>query len=115
MNPNKPIEFVVGNYYRTRGGEKVKLVHVFGAENRFPLLFVDDVGSSYTDARGSYNHSGPGSDKDIVAEWRDPVHVAGWVNLFEQIPPIFYLDKKQADYCGYGRIACVYVSGIEEV
>ena len=51
---------------------------------------------------------------DVVSEWRDPIKVSGWVNIYPSGPPTLYPTKQDADLNAHStRIACVYVSGTE--
>lgn len=95
--------------YRTREGKKVRaMLHPF-VENR---LLCDDVFVRYR--CGKFDCDGPDSFTDIVSEWREPIRVSGWVNVCADGNKYFSLTRQEADSCaGSGRIACIYVSGVE--
>jgi hypothetical protein len=55
--------------------------------------------------------------EDFVGEWKEPVKVEGWVNVQASgLLSTIYVSRDQADKNATShRIACVRVSGTEEV
>ena len=66
------IKFEVGKYYRTRGGEKVKLLEIWPDGT---MLFAPLPAKSvfWTSRYGQYDLM-ESHFRDIVSEWRDPRH-----------------------------------------
>lgn len=109
-----------GKYYRTAGGRKAFIVGrspFFDDHNHWPWcgwivgnsapLMWSDEGVNDTD-----------DDLLLVAEWREPVKVAGWVNVysFGSRYSRVYETREKADLDHMNspqRIACIYVTSKE--
>lgn len=125
------MQLTVGKFYKTRDGRKVEVIYS-GANidynlsrsvtkhNIIGILEDEYCGRkrrctvSFTDG-GKYGVLDSDSCMDLVSEWRDPVEVKGWVNIYPTGPGHqFFRNKEDADEGrSIGRIACVYVSGTE--
>lgn len=109
----------VGKFYKTRNDLKVRIYASDGAEpySFHGAVFMENVWQIRQWAcNGEYYSEGPESANDLVSEWRDPVEVKGWINVYNhdyaaRIRP----TRAAADRADLGgsRIACVYVSGVE--
>ncbi len=109
-----------GEYWQTRDGRKayvaVDLVSPFKKceDLQFPLRgFIegrDTVAAWYRNGR--YLSSEQAAD--LVAPWRDPVKVAGWVNIYLSHSSEVHATREDAErWAGKDRIVRVYVEGVE--
>jgi hypothetical protein len=121
------MKFEVGKFYKTRDGRKVEVIAVraglsFG-HTVIGLVMNDPYGDVTTwSADGNYGIC-PDSRElsaDLVAEWRDPVKVSGWLNYYKDdrgtlyTPAQLHCARKEADRAAsISRVACIYVSGEE--
>jgi hypothetical protein len=125
-----------GAYYRTRCGLKVYIVGnaPLGFEglddNCRALGFLRDEdgywSSNSWDVFGAYIGPGQTETLDIVDDWREPVKIEGWINIWSaaevgtEDSQVFVLwpSRAAADACAsqsaLGRHACVFVSGSED-
>ncbi len=117
-----------GRYYKTRDGRKALVCTVLddspfssaAPEYPFSGWIANDVkettwckeGRKYSDlAVMGINSS------DLVAEWRHPIKVEGWINIYASgAAGILHHSKYKADARAEpGRTACIFVSGTENV
>ena len=78
-NPNyreepKKIEFIRGNFYRTRDGRKAECVHIWPDDGVHFVCDGPPMDSWSAHADGKYIH-GREREWDIVGPWREPVQV----------------------------------------
>lgn len=110
------IKLEVGKYYRDAEGDKIYVAHKFKS-GVFYGVVVESEFECNIDADANYGEDGTVSDEwpAIVSEWRDLVKVDGWVNVYVN-GCSFYSSKATADNMAMStRIACVRVTGTEEV
>ena len=115
-----------GKYYKTRDGRKAKIVSEISPSpfnhtvSTYPFMgWVEGYTAAISwTAQGSYieqDWSKADSDSDLVAEWKEPVKVEGWVNVYPHGFTRIRASREIADnMAGAGRITCVYVSGEED-
>jgi hypothetical protein len=117
----------VGCYYRTRDGRKAYVSVLFppspwgGLQPRYVALGWiegDDAESSWAADGRCCEWRDTEDPRDLIAPWRDPVTVKGWVNVYEDgSPSRLYATRADADealvFLCRDRIACVYVEGTE--
>lgn len=113
-----------GMFCRTRNGRKAYIaanVKNPFRETTFPLTgFIQGESGDCADfwtAKGRYSTSVCDHEFDLVGEWRDPIKVSGWVNIYPSgfiSPPNIWPTREKADFqADSRRIACIYVSGEE--
>ena len=113
-------KFVIGAMYRTRDGQKVQCLsdQYRGCGGSYPLIFMEITGDDpahYGALPDGTVYSGQQHGLDVVGEWREPVSIAGWLNVYDG-HQFFYPSRELADgRAGTRRIACIYVSGTEGV
>jgi hypothetical protein len=110
-----------GKYYRTRGGTKA---YVAG-KSPFPKtpetnMFLGWEETQYdTVIVNSWTPNGRISNIlahrfDLISEWRDPISLERWANVYSDGVIYCYPSKEQADKCAAeNRIACIKLTGIE--
>lgn len=115
---------IVPGYYKSRNGDKVKVLAV-DAPGRCPVVgyTIDKksdtvVGCSWRLDGGFNADVDEGvTDLDIISEWREPLKVSGWVNVYKYGSSYdygcVYPCKDDAISVSNGAIATVYVSGEE--
>ena len=113
------MQFEVGKFYKTQNGSKLRCLALDG-DHSFPIICLDlEDREAYTfTLDGKYRREAGDHQFDIVSEWREPVKIEGWMNVYGGNSPhasCFYYSKEIADGLAYDRIACVFVSGIEQV
>lgn len=121
------LKIEVGREYRTRDGRKARVICTDRYRVEYPIValvsnpaqgeYAESVCSYRLD--GTWHPNGVVDELDLVAEWREPVRVSGWVNVY---PPHMNvqmsLRRSRAEanlHAGVDRIACIYVSGVEGV
>jgi hypothetical protein len=121
------IKLEVGKFYRQRDGEKCQVIGIdtwSGNLAKGEYLVLWPCGTIDRLYEGGKYQIGREDPADIVAEWREPVTLNGWINIYpDQIRGV-YESRHAADKfnrsitakLGYDyRTACVYVSGTEGV
>lgn len=71
--------FEVGKFYKTRGGDKAKVVHTYRTGKFVAIHECGDQECNYThhsDGKMS-SYAGCESGPDLVSEWREPLKVEG--------------------------------------
>ena len=110
-----------GKYYKTRNGLKA-YVEFIRQDNPFrdyipeyPAIgFIESYGEHMWKTNGEFN-TFIESELDLISEWREPVKVSGWVNVYDTFTSMLYKTKERANSVKcQGRIACIYVSGVEK-
>lgn len=119
----------VGKFYKTRGGKRA---HVMGiiyntkSPMNYPVMGYIDEELSYDTwtLEGNINRSATEEKDDLIEEWREPIKIEGWINMYggssyypDEAAPEFYRTKESADYHVKNhkhRVACIKVSGVEE-
>lgn len=103
----------VGKFYKTRGGQKVRVYAIDG--NNTPHCIHGATQSPYGwvmytwQFDGCY-YKGYFGDDDIVAEWRDPIKLEGWINIYKSGSSEFHKSKSVADFHACKeRLACKYI------
>lgn len=122
------MNFEVNKSYRARGGLKVTIIAV-GINNLMSMVGVITHlnGLQHVDTftkDGKFDETGEERLLDLVAEWRDPIKVSGWVNVYRNSELMVGLGhihtsretakQTAALYPIQKPIACIYVEGIEE-
>jgi hypothetical protein len=122
----------VGKFYRTRDGRKIEILReadLYYGHRFVALMTPRETGkglivTSYAED-GTYSvlAAKDPSSCDIVAEWREPAKVCGWINFYQDGAGggTVYSSRDEADraatvtsaFSKYPRIACIYVSGEE--
>lgn len=120
-------------YYKTRDGSKVYLFGRVPEDSPCPYKWVglyyhiDKWYISSWKEDGGYSNGGHlPSECDIIEEWREPIKIEGWINVYpkdeEGLNPTpnylvstFVFDtKEEADeHASSRRIACIKISGVE--
>jgi len=118
MDERGKMNFEVGKYYKRRDGKKVRCIATDNG-GRYCVVMMSDNNVSLVahDGRFYDNQVKGGSTQDIVAEWKEPVKVSGWINIYQgNLHSGLYSAKILADSMrDPDRIACVYVEGTEGV
>ena len=133
------LKIEAGKYYRTRGGDKAWMgcdIRTGGYGGIYPFIGV--VGgyrqSWASDGSSIYGEQSP---FDIIAEWKEPKRIKGWVNIWDRMHEDLrgvaaeegnafpgtnvYLSKDDADraaknaanWSDSNRIACIFVDVLE--
>lgn len=110
-----------GKYYRTRDGRKAYVAGISPFEStasdyRLCGYVEDGVSCEGWTVDGCITE-GLEFGEDPISEWREPVKVAGYVNVYEGGVSDIHKSREKADQeADHGvRIACIYVSGEEGV
>jgi len=113
----------IGKCYKTRDGKKVVVIGDTRLVNSYvPRIYVCDIDSKQVgidwyavspDGRyGEYHET----ERDVVSEWKDPLKVEGWVNVYDYVFSSIYPTRELANIGATpSRVACIYVSGTEGV
>lgn len=121
------MKYEVGKYYRNRDGEKVKVIANFEEELGLasPIISLRKMEDCYD------NHfsngcvmKGISHRHDLMEEWREPIKVEGWVNIYKHGSDLnngvwtrLFLTREDADFLSDSvkltRLACIKVSGVE--
>jgi hypothetical protein len=117
------VKIEVGKSYKDAYGAKVTIVHKLNKPNDYPDAKFIGVrvfpGGFETTLKYSENGRCYSSVYcDLVAEWKDPIEVRGFVNVFKDgSRGTLHKTRESADNPAhsYARIACVEVYGKEEV
>jgi len=109
------MEIKVGEFYKTRGGEKAEVVYEFKQNTNECYVFIVVIhksnGAQYeiTVTRDGLYLNGKTDCDDLVAKCPKNVKVEGWLNVYPTYL-IAYNDKEEADLCASKRrIACVKI------
>ena len=110
-----------GKYYKTRNGLKAYVEFIrqdspFGDYlTEYPATgFIENLGEQMWKTNGEFN-TFIESELDLISEWREPIKVSGWVNVYDTFTSMLYKTKERANSVEcQGRIACIYVSGVEK-
>lgn len=112
-----PMQIRPGEYKR-RDGKKAAVLGKCPFMHEWIYTYRDSTQMCGTcivheNGRVSYDKERP---SDLVAEWREPIIVKGWVNIYENVGRLFHATKDLADKNSAGeRVACIYVTGTEGV
>jgi hypothetical protein len=106
-----------GGWYKTRGGDKV-WAQIVGWDD-FPgqpvMSLTSDLRRFYHEIDGRLLN-GLTTPFDIIAPWREPAEIKGWVNVYPYTMSRCHKTRDEADRSAMAdRLACVYVSGVEGV
>ena len=110
-----------GKYYKTRNGLKA-YVEFIRQDNPFrdyipeyPAIgFIESYGEQMWKTNGEFNTSIE-NELDLISEWREPIKISGWVNLYDTFTSMLYKTEEEANSVErQGRRACIYVSGVEK-
>lgn len=108
-------------YWKTRDGRKVHIYAFNPYRYDFPWhgsVIVSVLGDNWSNwsMAGKFSIDQAPSCLDIIAPWREPVKVDGWVNVYgDGHRSSFYSSHANADRGSLAhRIACVRVTGVEE-
>lgn len=111
------LQFIPGKFYKTRDGRKAKFLGDFTDDFESGVLLFK---FGHTDARwmlaGGRGHSSKECGIDIISEWKEPVKVSGWVNVYQHFPcSHIYATREKAEELAdkNDRVACIFVSGTE--
>lgn len=109
----------VGKFYRTRAGHKAR-VYATDAGGSYPIHGAIGMDGAWTTAdwcaSGHFVADSEEAASDLIGQWREPVKVNGWVNVFADGGcSLIFESKQRADEFATTRVACVFVSGQEEV
>ena len=114
-------KFVIGAMYKTREGRRVQCLsdQYRGCGGSYPYIFMEITGDDpayYETLPDGTIYAGQQHGLDVVGEWREPVSISGWLNVYDGYQ-YFYPSRELADVGAVGtrRIACIYVSGTEGV
>lgn len=106
----------LGKAYRTRDGRKAEVLFIVPEEysDEYPVVLgTEDDERIDTTYEGKYI-KGYKNEEDIVSEWREPIKIEGWVNVYPCDRSVVYRNKEIADERSQlGRIACIKVTGVE--
>ncbi len=113
----------VDRFYRTRDGRRAHILAALcGNPNiLYPVTGIIDGNDEFvTWTFSGHNLINSVSNYDLVSEWIEPIKIDGWINVYEDgITSFrFYQSKEQADQNDYNRsdrVACIRVTGTEEV
>jgi hypothetical protein len=110
------MKFEVGKFYKTRSGRKCEILFICPQKYRatYPVMvgLEPHVWSVNSDGKSQVTE-----DYDIVSEWKEPIKIESWVNVYEDgIGRRIFDTKEIADENAIEgkRIACIKVSGVEE-
>lgn len=108
------MEIKVGEFYKTRNGDKAGVVYEFkNHEAGYKFIAVENKPDTQREITvtedGHYFHDGEEDGSDLVAQCPKNVKVEGWLNVYPTYL-IAYNDKEEADSCASKkRIACVKI------
>ncbi|TPM41406.1 hypothetical protein [Mesorhizobium sp. B2-3-4] len=124
MRPNNS-SVEAGKFYKTRNGKKAYVAGISPfdstAESRRAIGWVEgDEESTEWFASGHY-HKYQDTESDLVAEWKEPKRIRGFVNLYPSetgmgiiANNVIHPSKKLADLFETGRrVACIEID-VEE-
>ena len=123
-NEPEKLTLETGKFYRTRDGRKAEVLKTDMPGTRKIVVVIYDGDENDTCWVRCYPITGVysfeprteiESPMDLIAEWREPVKVEGWVNVYTDGTQHFHTSQETAEQASYDplRVACVYVSGIE--
>ena len=114
--------FEVGKFYKTRDGRKVEFLIDYAGklQSQCPLLFATQEGYAiHTRSTGALREAGE-HPNDVISEWKEPVKVNGWVNVYKYNDgDIGRLHKSKTEareaiwIRGNPVVATIFVSGTE--
>jgi len=115
------MQIEAGKTYRTRNGSKARILATDINNAHYPVcaavteVFGNESVRIYP-ADGRYFSICGESTFDLVSEWREPVKVSGWVNVYagDRTSSIWDVRAEADAHAFEGRLACVYVEGTEE-
>lgn len=114
-------------YYRTRDGRKVYVAGIapdeidcIHSQRVVGFLYRRVEGGSPTvimsswSLRGRYSVDNVSSPADLTAEWREPITITLWANVYHNNIHTYHDSKQAADGAANSyRLACVCISGTE--
>ncbi len=109
------MEIKVGEFYKTRCGEKAEIVYAFkNNTNDYPFLAVlhKNSGTQYeiTVTNDGLYITGKTDPDDLIAPWPKKVKVEWWLNVDADGASSFFGDREIANICASeDRIACVKI------
>lgn len=110
------MEIKVGEFYKTRGGDKAEVVYEFKQNTNEFYVFIVVIhksnGAQYeiTVTRDGLYFNGKTDCDDLVAPWPKKVKVEGWLNVDADGSATFWNDLGLANICAdEDRIACVRI------
>lgn len=119
------LKIEAGKFYRTRGGKKAFVAYVGnpfseGNEQEEAIGWVEKANGyreSWCRDGKFYRHRGL-SEYDLVAEWKEPKRIKGWLNVYldedNGSPTVGMLNKSKSE-CpkDTGRVACIGIDVLE--
>lgn len=112
-----------GNFYKTRDGRKAQIYKIL-EQDEYPVhgsILVDDDDDEWIPEswsfEGQYVEDKPCDNWDLVSEWREPIKLEGWINVYpkgvffhDDVRSVIHKTKESADkYAETSRITCVKV------
>lgn len=111
------MKFEIGKFYKTRDGRKAECLYIPDGADDFPMILRinRECFPQTCCVDGSYGR-GIETEIDLISEWREPIKIEGWVNVYEDRFGYVHKTRKEADeQVGvWSRLACIKVSGVEE-
>ncbi len=112
------MEIKVGEFYKTRGGEKAEVVYEFKQNTNECYVFIVVIHKSNGDqyeitvTRDGLYLNGKTDCDDLVAPWPKKVKVQGWMNIDADGTVDFFCGRTRVDAdcaANEDRIACVRI------
>lgn len=111
------IKLEAGKYYRTHGGDKVFIAGKSPFEKRpFEFCgFVENQGTQSWTAEGKFFTGKNSSAYDIVAEWKEPKRVKGWLAIGVGYADAKIEDTREEALKAFGgdAVACIEIDVLE--
>lgn len=105
-------------YYKTRDGRRAYVAErsPFATTRGDRWIGLFETGGAHSWRADGMSYTETASALDLVEEWREPVRVSGFVNVYPDgfTSPV-YPTRSRADLAAdEQRIACIYIEGAEK-